>query len=407
MQKTVVAVLACVLALLMLLPILTMIVGYARAASESDLRSQISKLQTSASELENKMNELSSQLSAVKSDKSKALAAKRVLDDQMANIEAKILNIQNQISLYDQLIADEEIKLADAREKEAVQYKLFCERVRSMEETGTVSYWSILFNASDFSDLLDRATFISEVMEYDNAVMEALAATRQQIADTKAEMETAQVEQQEAKTAQEAAAAALEEKVNEAAELVNEIETQEDEYADALAELKAEEDRIDKLIAQRQKELEEQIRQNKIQFDAGSGYYYPLPSSYTKISSRFGYRKHPITGRYSTHNGIDLPAPRNTNIYAIRGGVVSISGYSSSYGNYVVIQHDNGVSSLYAHMNSRAVKVDAIVKQGQIIGYVGTTGSSTGNHLHFEIRENGTRINPVTYYPSISFTYSD
>jgi len=407
MQKIVVAVLAFVLALLMLAPILSMIAGSAKAVSESDLRAQINQLQNSASELEGKMDGLSSQLSAIKNDKSKALAAKELLDNQMANIEAELSNIVALIALYDELITEEEANLAAAREKEALQYQLFCGRVRAMEETGTVSYWAIIFNASDFSDLLDRATLVSEVMEYDNAVMELLAAARQAIADTKAELEGVQAEQEAAKAEQEVAQAAMEAKVSEAAALVTAIKTEEQEYAEALAELKAEEDRIDGLIAKRQKELEEKIRLNQIQFDAGSGYYYPLPSSYTKISSRFGYRIHPITKRPQTHNGIDLPAPRNTNIYAVRGGVVSISGYSSSYGNYVVIQHDNGVSTLYAHMNSRAVKVDAIVKQGQVIGYVGTTGSSTGNHLHFEIRESGTRVNPVTYYPSISFTYSD
>ncbi len=407
MQKKLAAVIACVLALLMLAPIFSMIVVNARAASESDLRSQISNLQGSASDLQKKMDDLSNQLDSIKTNKSKALAAKKLLDDQMANIEEEIGNIDDQIKLYDSLISTEETKLADAREKEAEQYKLFCERVRAMEERGTVSYWAILFDASSFSDLLDRATLISEVMEYDNAVMNMLAATRRTIEETKAELESAQADQKAAKEKQEAAKATLEEKVNEAAQLVQSIETQEDQYADALAQLKAEEDRIDKLIAQRQKELEQEIRDKQIQFDPGSGYYYPLPSAYTRISSPFGNRIHPITGRASFHGGIDLPAPRNTPIYAVRGGVVSISDYSSSYGNYVVIQHDNGTSSLYGHMNSRAVQVNSIVKQGQVIGYVGTTGSSTGNHLHLEIRKNGIRVNPVNYFPSIQFTYSN
>lgn len=406
-QKRVVAVLAVLMALLMLLPILTMIAEYAHADNESDLRGQIGDLQSSASQLDSKMNDLKKQLDAIKNDKSKALAAKKILDDQMAGIEEEIDNIEKQIGLYTSLISDQEVKLADAQQKEQIQYELFCKRVRAMEETGTVSYWSILFNASSFSDLLDRANLVSEVMEYDNAVMDMLIATRQSIADTKIQLENSKAEQETAKEKQEAAKTALQDKVDEANELAQHLEDEEDAYSDALAELKAEQDRIDKLIIQRQKELEALIKSNKIQFDPGTGYYYPLPSSYTRISSRFGYRKHPITGRPNNHGGIDLPAPKNTKIYAIRGGVVSISDYSSSYGNYVVIQHDNGISSLYAHMNSRAVKANDIVKQGQVIGYVGTTGSSNGYHLHFEIRENGVKVNPVLYYPSISFNYTD
>lgn len=395
------------MALLMLLPILTMVAQYAHADGESDLRDQIGDLQSSSSQLDSKMSDLKKQLDAIKDDKSKALAAKKILDDQMAGIEEEIDNTEKQISLYASLISDEEVKLADAQQKEQEEYELFCKRVRSMEETGTVSYWSILFSASSFSDLLDRANLISEVMEYDNAVMDMLIATRQSIVDTKTELENAKTEQETAKAKQEAAKTSLQDKVDEANELASHLEDEEDAYSDALAELEAEQERIDNLIIKRQKELEALIKSNKIQFDPGTGYYYPLPSAHTRISSRFGYRNHPKTGKYSFHGGIDLPAPKNTNIYAIRGGVVSISDYSSSYGNYVVIQHDNGISSLYAHMNSRAVKVNDIVKQGQVIGYVGTTGSSTGYHLHFEIRENGVKVNPVLYYPSISFNYTD
>lgn len=406
-QKRIIAVLAVLMALLMLLPIFSMIATYAHAASEDDLRDQINDLQSSSSQLDSKMDDLKNQLATIKDNKSQALAAKKILDDQMSDIQAQIDNIDKQISLYNSLIDQEEVKLADAQEKEKAQYALFCKRVRAMEETGTVSYWSILFNASSFSDFLDRANLVSEVMEYDNAVMNTLIATRQSISDTKAQLENTQAGQKAAKEKQESQKSVLQDKVNEATQLASHLEDEEDAYSDALSQLQAEQNRIDNLIAQRQKQLETLINNKQIQFDPGTGYYYPLPSSYTKISSRFGYRYHPITGKYSFHTGIDLPAPQNTPIYAIRGGVVSISDYSSSYGNYVVLQHDGGISSLYGHMTSRAVKENDIVKQGQVIGYVGTTGSSTGFHLHFEIRENGTKVNPVQYYPSVHFTYSD
>jgi len=113
-----------------------------------------------------------------------------------------------------------------------------------------------------------------------------------------------------------------------------------------------------------------------------------------------------VTKKYGNHSGIDIPAPKNTKICAARGGVVTTSVYGSgaywSYGNYVVINHGDGTSTLYAHMNSRAVKEGAVVKQGQVIGYVGTTGRSTGYHLHFEIRKNNVRVDPVNYFPNMT-----
>ena len=126
------------------------------------------------------------------------------------------------------------------------------------------------------------------------------------------------------------------------------------------------------------------------------------------LTSAYGYRTHPVTGQpYKLHNGLDIAAPKNTPIHAVRGGIVSISAYDSSYGNYVVVSHGNGDSSLYAHMNTRAVSAGDTVEQNQVIGYVGTTGSSTGYHLHLEIRIGGSRVDPHDIYVgSVSFTYA-
>ena len=129
---------------------------------------------------------------------------------------------------------------------------------------------------------------------------------------------------------------------------------------------------------------------------------WPLPG-YNRLTSAFGYRIHPITNKAHSHTGIDVPAPARTPILAAKSGQVVTSARHSSYGNYVVIDHGNGSSTLYAHMSSRNVTEGQMVKQGDVIGYVGTTGSSNGNHLHLEIRENYTRINPERKYTSMSF----
>ena len=221
---------------------------------------------------------------------------------------------------------------------------------------------------------------------------------------SKDQLEVEQAAQKVVREEQLAQKKELDEKLDEAEALVKEIAAKEDEVEAAEAELKAAADKLDKEIAALQKEYDRLIEEGKIKIDAGTGYLWPLAESYNTISSLFGHRIHPVTGKPGNHAGIDIPAPKNTKIYAARGGVVITSKMGSgsdwSYGNYVVINHGDGTSTLYAHMNSRAVKVGDVVKQGQIIGYVGTTGRSTGNHLHYEVRKGSTRVDPIDYYPN-------
>ena len=176
--------------------------------------------------------------------------------------------------------------------------------------------------------------------------------------------------------------------------LIQEISGQEDQLQAAEAKLKAAANAMDAEIKRLEKEMAAQIAN----VPSESGFLWPLPSSWNTLSSLFGSRIHPITGKPNNHTGIDIPASKNTNIYAAKSGVVTTSTYNSSYGNYVVVSHSDGTSTLYAHMNKRAVSKGQTVSQGQVIGYVGTTGSSTGNHLHFEIRVNGNRVDPVDYF---------
>lgn len=136
-----------------------------------------------------------------------------------------------------------------------------------------------------------------------------------------------------------------------------------------------------------------------------SGFLWPLPGRYN-LSSLFGSRKHPITGKANNHTGIDIPASSGTSILAAKSGVVTTSTYNNSYGNYVVVSHSDGTSTLYAHMVRRNCSKGDTVSQGQVIGYVGTTGSSTGNHLHFEVRVNGSRVDPINYFTDLPLTIS-
>ena len=392
--------LAAVLALLLLLPMVTMILGGAGAVTQSEIDAL--KAEQAASQA--RQDELEEQLADVEADQAEAQQRRQLLQAQLDAINNEIENIDKQIAYYDAEIAQKEEEQAEAEANEEAQYELFCQRVRAMEEEGTVSYWSILFNSESFSEMLDRLADIDAVMAYDNQVMDELIAIREEIIALRTQLETSRAEEQAARDQQAAKQAEQQAKVAEAQELLDqinadvaEVNRQLDAESEAAAEIQAE-------IAQKQKQLEEQRRQNNITIDSETSYLWPLPGYY-RLSSLFGYRIHPITGEAHSHTGIDIPAPGNTPILACKSGQVVTSAYHYSYGNYVVIDHGNGNSTLYAHMSSRAVSEGDMVTQGQTIGYVGTTGSSTGNHLHLEVRDNYTRVDPESKFPSLSLTH--
>ncbi len=409
-QKKILAVLALLLALLMLLPTISMIFT-STAASAAVSQKDIDKLKDKASKLEQDRKNLSSQLSALKGDLNNAYNRKKLVEQEINVMNDLISNTENLIAQYDQLIEQESVNLTNAQQAESTHFENFCQRVRIMEEKGTVTYWQILFNAADFTDLLDRAMMISETVEYDNAVMASLEQARKDVETAKANLEAARAEQMDSKAALGVQKTELVAKENEIKALLRSLEAEKREYENEIHELDAQIEAMDAQIAKKQKELEAQIAASKIQINYGSGYIWPLDGCYV-ITSLFGPRNHPITGKYSNHGGTDVRAGYGTKIKAARGGVVMTSEYHWSYGNYVVVVHDNGTSTLYAHMSKRAVKEGQTVTQGQVVGYVGSTGSSTGNHLHYELRitqADGSvkRVDAIQKYTNMTFYLLD
>ena len=274
-----------------------------------------------------------------------------------------------------------------------------------MEEQGEVSYWSILFSSSSFSEMLDNYMMIEEIIQYDNSVVEALQALQEKVAADKAELEEAKAGQEEAKKQQEAAQANLKTQENELDALIEEINDREDELEAKEKDLKVSAQKLDSEIKRLEREMAAQI--SKVTSE--SGFMWPLSASINTLPSLYGNRKDPINGKRDNHTGIDTPAARGTSIYAAKSGVVvtSVLGSGSywSYGNFVLISHSDGTSTLYAHMSRRNASKGQVVKQGDVIGYVGTTGRSTGNHLHFEVRVNGSRTDPVNYFKDKTLYY--
>lgn len=356
-------------------------------------QAEIDAMREEADDLKSQQKEIQAKLDALEADQANAMERKTLLEQQINATQAEINTIAAQIAKYDELIAQKQEELSQAEAEEQAQYELFCERVRYMEEQGEVSYWSILFSSKDFADLLDNAMMVEEIMDYDNQVMDQLIALREQIEEDKAELESARQAQQAAKEEQETAQANLKSQEAEVSALIDQLAAQEDQLEAEEAKLQAAANAADAEIAAAERELAAQI--NNVVSE--SGFMWPLPGYYN-LSSLFAGRIHPITGKPQHHTGIDIPAPSGTDILAAKSGVVTTSTYNNSYGNYVVVSHSDGTSTLYAHMSRRGVSKGEVVSQGQYIGDVGTTGSSTGNHLHLEVRVNGSRVDPTQYF---------
>ena len=359
--------------------------------------SDVNELKEEASSLDEEKEQLQDQLDALADDKSQAVARKELLDQQIANTTAQIENVQAQIDQYAALITQTEEELAAAEEQEAAQYELFCQRVRAMEKRGTVSYWSVLFNAESFTDLLSRLDFINEIMDADQRVIDELQALQEEIEEKKTTLETSKTESEAAKAELESKKSELNTQRSEANAVIQELTANENETEAVLADLEAQQDALwaeaqrlsDQLVAQ-------QAANGESTESNPGGYIWPVDSRY--ITSTVGGRTSPGGIGSTNHKGTDIGRVGYTSsVYASKAGTVIVAQYSSSYGNYVVISHGSGNTTLYAHMSSIKTSVGEYVNQGDVIGITGSTGNSTGPHLHFEVTENGVRVNPLSH----------
>lgn len=361
----------------------------ARAASKSDLDT----LQENAGKLAAQKKSLKSKLSALSGNKSKALERKALLDKQISVLSDQVSNAEAQIADYDRLISQTQARLNETQEKERAQYQLFRTRVRAMEERGTVSYWAVLFHASSFTDLLSRVDFVNEIMDSDQSVINKLQKLQDQVSNRQKDLRHQKSESESAAADLAVRKSELNTQQKATVSLMKQIEGNEADYKSALSEIAKEEDAINDKIAQMAKELAKQSGSHATY----GGYIWPETVSKT-ISSPFGPRVSPGGIGSTNHKGVDICGVGDTTqVLAAKAGTVIISQYSSSYGNYIVINHGGGNTTLYAHLSSREVGVGAAVSQGQVIGITGCTGHATGPHLHFGITENGEWVNPLKY----------
>ena len=360
----------------------------------------IDALKKDARAIESQKKELEKELENIQRQKADAIAQRNLLDQQIELTVREIANTESQINGYAALLDQTAYELEVNRQQEAEQYALFCERARVMEEAGSTSYWSVLFKAADFSDLLSRLSDVQEVMNYDQSVLDSLRGIRAQIEAKQAEQEALLAASEEAKAALEAQKLSLDKQREEANDLVKRIQADEAAAAELVKAREAEEAEIQKQIKKKEEELAAQMLAAAMNWSATSGGYIWPETVSKRITSPQGQRNTGIKGASTNHKGVDIGGVGyTTSVLATKAGVVITAERSSSYGNYVVISHGPGNRTLYAHMSSLSVKEGATVTQGQVIGITGSTGISSGPHLHYEIFENDTRVNPLDYLP--------
>lgn len=451
-RKRLVQFLAGIMAAIMLLTlILSLIPTKVSAASSREIKKQINALKKQKEELQGQIEDVQSQYEENEDEIANMVNQKYAIDQEIVILYEQIDNINQQLSAYALLIADQQDELDEAQDHLDDLTAKNKERIRAMEEDGSISYWAVLFKANSFSDLLDRLSMIDEIAAADRRRMKAMSEAAEEVAEAQDVLVAEKDEVQQTKDELDATYAQLAQKQAESQKILNDLIAKGYELEGLYDQYELEIEQILDDIAQKEEEYEIQKELEWIAYMAtyttppteppatqaptaapttdgssneggndssestqatqapttattptqptapSTGESWMVPCSYRKLTSPFGNRGSPTAGASSNHQGVDLAGPEGTPIYATKSGTVTVAKSSRSAGNYVTINHGGGYSSIYMHLQYYTVSKGQTVKQGQLIGYMGSTGVSTGSHLHFGIIYNGSYVNPANY----------
>ena len=418
-RKRLVSVMAGIMAALMLL---TLILGLlptpASAASSSEIRKQINQLKEEKEAIKEKIAEVQGQYEENENEIANIIAKKNVIDQEIQLLHTEVTNINDQIAAYNTLIADKQDELDNAEERYETLAAENRTRVRTMEEEGELSYWEVLFKSNRFSDLLDRLNMVEEITASDNRRLKELGEAADRVDEAQGELELEKAEMEVMKQELDATQAELDSKREEADALIQELLATADDLEALEAEFEAQEQAFLEEIAKKEEEYD---AAKQAEWEAYMATYVPpttaapsggttnnskpssssgwlVPCSYTSITSPFGPRVSPTTGASTYHQGVDLDTGTGWPVVATRAGT-AYTAYGSAAGNYVTIDHHDGFKSIYMHLSGFSVSNGTNVSAGQQIGLTGSTGVSTGDHLHFGISKNGVYVNPCNYVP--------
>lgn len=405
---------------------LGLLAGAAPVSAHAVTQEEIDALQQQKQQLQARRDEKQAVLDGLEAEHAEADERKQAMDERnMLVLEQLQLNSE-QIQLYTDMIEDEAEKVEDAEALEQAQLQRYRARARAMEENGNLGFLALVLGTSDLGELLTRLDDVSDIMHSDRELWGEYIAARENTEQTLAEYEAVKADIEAKQAELRGEQGQLESELAEVNQLIYELAGQIEGQAEELAELEESvtqaQREIDEAVAEleRQKAEEEAARRAEEaakgggsggESGGGSGgtvystgsFIWPVPSC-TTITSRFGPRYHPVTGLYqSTHTGLDIGASYGAAIQAADSGEVFVAGVKGGYGNCVMLDHGNGYYTLYGHMSSIAVSVGQVVSQGDTVGYVGSTGVSTGPHCHFEIRINGDPTDPAPWFSGLSY----
>ena len=416
MRKKKIAVLAAAAAL----TLGTVFSSYATSKAIEDAKKKVSSMEEEKKKVESALKELEGK-------KSDTAAYVKELDRNLSALAGELTKLEGDISRKEEQIEEAKAELETAKVTENRQYEDMKLRIQYMYENGQTGLLESMMQSESIAELLNRAEYVSKISEYDRKMLDQYVATKESIADSKKKLETEKAELQEMKTQTEAKQDSVQLLLNEKNKELQNVNAQIGEKsAQAKAyedDIKAQEAKIAQMEAEiKKKEAEEAAKKaaeeaarkaaaagktnnsttkgntgsTTTTSTGSSSLRWPCPAS-GRITSGFGKRKSPTAGASSNHKGIDISASTGSSIVAAAGGTVSIATYSYSAGNYVVVNHGNGLSTVYMHCSQLLVSAGDTVKAGQTIAKVGSTGYSTGSHLHFAVRKNGSYVNPSSY----------
>lgn len=362
----------------LVIPTLLTLALPAQAKSLSDAKKATQEAQEKVNETKLKKTEAANQLNAI--------------DAELNAISAQITTIENNIAQLDTNITQKNQEIQEKTDELTKKQALYDQRMAFVYEQGTGGYLSILFTAENLSDFFDKYELVDQLVSYDKEIINSVVDSKKELETAKKDLENTKDERKTELEAQQQQQTAYEKKQAESQAVYDALAQDLEEYEALLDAAQAEQDRIQSQIAS--------LTVNTAgRSYAGTGQFqWPCPG-YTTITSNFGYRVHPVTGTYKYHSGTDIAAPTGASILAAASGTVIMSGYNSGgYGNYVVIDHGGGITTLYAHASALCVSTGQFVNAGQLIAKVGSTGMSTGPHLHLEVQINGQRTDAMSYF---------
>ncbi len=374
----------------------------------SEIEAKIADKQKQIAEAEAEKKKVQGAITNVKKAVSDLQAVKKNLEEYVTKLDENLTEVQNKIEELKKLISDKEKEiteaeadLEEAEETQATQYANMKKRIKFMYERGDAFYIDMIFGAKSFSDMINKADYAELMSEYDSAKLqeykdtcEYISACKDQLEAEKEVLDAAKVQVDEEEKNLETLISAKENEISIASSTINDKEKAIKELEDDLAARNATIQALEKAVEEERRKLSEEGG-TAITYDGGM-FKWPAPS-YTRISDDYGYRIHPTLGIKQFHNGVDMAAPGGSPILAAYDGSVVAAAYNSSMGNYIMINHGDGLYTIYMHASALYVSQGQTVSKGSKIAAVGTTGRSTGNHLHFSVRKDGAYASPWNY----------